>query len=134
MKKQTLAVIIIITFIATFAFTASGPSDQIIKEQVIQRLNSLRPTSYAYFPNLFSIQSIAVKDRLVELNTCTVIVDFTVQLKQNYAGDEFLVFKEYVRQRGNQGDIVTNSLTVTFKRFEKGWRIVKFGPEMSDSD
>jgi len=122
--KRFAVVTTLLAFILSCA-GASGPSEQIVKEQVTQCLNSLQLRGYS-FPDYFEIQTVVLKDRMVKQNECTVVVDFTTRFKQNYSSsfnEARVVFGNLVHQQGKTGDIVTNSLTITFKLFEKGWRI-----------
>jgi hypothetical protein len=81
------------------------------------------------FNVVFSVERVAVKDRLVERTDASVVVDLTVRLKRYYGHDERLYFNSIVpppadASRGNAGDLLTAEHTLKFKRFESGWRLV----------
>lgn len=81
------------------------------------------------FSEVFSVERVVVKDRLVERTDATVIVDLTVRLKQYYGHDDRLYFNSIVpppadANRGNAGDLLTAEHTLKFKHFESGWRLV----------
>ena len=127
MKKFMLVLAMTTTLVAISY--AGGPSDQAVRDQVTTYLNSLRPASWANFPDYFELRSVIVKDKMIGSNECEIIVEFTVRFKQLYksGSDAMMAFGDVVRQQGKVGDLAVNSLTVKFKRFESGWRLADNG-------
>jgi hypothetical protein len=84
----------------------------------------MRPATWANFPDYFEVQDVVVKDKMVKQDEATIMVDFTVRLKNDYGShDQMMAFGNLVRQKGKANQILSDSLTVKFNKFEKGWQI-----------
>ena len=83
------------------------PERQAVRDQVTTHLNSLRPASWANFPDYFELRSVIVKDKMIGSNEGEIIVEFTVRFKQLYksGSDAMMAFGDVVRQQGKVGDL-----------------------------
>ena len=123
-RLAALVVVMMLAMAISCSHANSGPSEQIVKEQVSQCLNSMRPATWANFPDYFEVQDVVVKDKMVKQDEATIMVDFTVRLKNDYGShDQMMAFGNLVRQKGKANQILSDSLTVKFNKFEKGWQI-----------
>jgi hypothetical protein len=111
-----------------------GPSESLVKSQVAEYLTALRAEGSQPFGQVFRVDSITIKDRLVEGRQASVVtvLTATVIARPFFPGGvvaqaDSLTSSSYRFLTSNDtlrtGQVLTRDVTFRFQRFDSGWRL-----------